>query len=256
VVGLFAVTRFGRSPPRVLDCTNLVLPGSNLPRRSYDWRSPSRCVPSSGARRRSRCAVGSIPPHAFRFAGAAAFLVPVKVRAAVDSELLIRCSKRLGLRRFADWHSPSLRRRAPFTCPFAWSFVRLPRQVAGRRPFASPRSVMRSLRSAHFPRTRHARTRLCHRTLPMPCIPTWSFSPALDPMKFRAACPRGAFDPARVRRPVARAMVTKSGVVHATVARRAAPSYFADLTRALCSHVVPAGGALDSPSASVSPPTL
>jgi hypothetical protein len=78
----------------------------------------------------------------------------------------------------------------------------------------------------------------------------------LDPMKFRAACPRGAFDPARVRRPVARAMVTKSGVVHATVARRAAPSYFADLTRALCSHVVPAGGALDSPSASVSPPTL
>ena len=92
---------------------------------------------------------------------------------------------------------------------------------------------MRSLRSAHFPRTRHARTRLCHRTLPMPCIPTWSFSPALDPMKFRAASPRGAFDPARVLRPVARAMVTKSGVVHATVARRAAPS-ISPTSRARC----------------------
>lgn len=46
------------------------------PSPSYGWRSPSRRVPSSGARRRVWCFVGSIPPRAFRPSGAATFLNP------------------------------------------------------------------------------------------------------------------------------------------------------------------------------------
>lgn len=57
--------------------------------------------------------------------------------------------------------------RTFITCRFVSGFGRRPRQWFQRRPSTSPRSANRTLRSNRRSKTRHARTRLCHRTHPL-----------------------------------------------------------------------------------------
>jgi hypothetical protein len=62
---------------------------------------------------------------------------PSRDRAACDSELLIRCSKRLGL---TPWSPSVVALRSgsatPFTCPFALGFGRRPRQWFSAETFS------------------------------------------------------------------------------------------------------------------------
>lgn len=180
---LFAATSFGRTPPRfTLRWYQIGTSGCGPPSPSCGWRSPSRCVPSSGARRR----VGASSGPSRREPGAPRHRLsplpsgqptlrshrisrsPSRDRAACDSELLIRCSKRLGL---TPW-SPSVvalrsEARLPSRALSLWASAAVHVSGFRRRPSASPRSAKQALRLTRRPSTRHTRTRLCHRTHPL-----------------------------------------------------------------------------------------
>lgn len=112
---------------------------------------------------------------------------PSRARADCDSELLIRCSKRLWLAPSSPLSvSTSVKKRSALHMPFRSDFGRCPRQWFQRRSFASPRSAKQTLRSIRCSKTRHTRTRLCHRTHPLVHPYLFVFASAPIP-KFRCS---------------------------------------------------------------------